>query len=329
MMRLWRALALVAVLAFGSLALTACGGQPKPESTTATQAPTAEAAAEPTKAMPAAETTDLGGRKIVVGTDATYAPMELEMSDKTIKGIDPSLLSEICKIANCTAEFRSTPWDGIFPALAAGEFDVLMSALTIKPERETNSKAKFTMPYYTVGQVVVVKKSNDAIKGVADLAKATVGVQTGTTGDTAAKDNGVPDEKLNRYDTMPLAVEALKSGDVDAVVADSPTAESYANTFADELKVVGEPFTKEDYGILVSDKFPEILAAFNNAIAKLKADNRIEAIAKPWLVLPPTPVPGAGGSTGSTGAMTGTGTMTGTGMMTGTGVTPVNGQATP
>jgi polar amino acid transport system substrate-binding protein len=107
-----------------------------------------------------------------------------------------------------------------------------------------------------------------------------VGVQTGTTGDTAATEAGVPEDNMRRFDTIPLAFQALQNGDVDAVVADEPTAANYVGENPDSLRVAVEAFTTEDYGILVPNDDPELLAALNAAIEKLSASGDIARLAE-------------------------------------------------
>ena len=258
-------------------AVAACGNQAAAPAAAPTDAAATAVAVEPTTPF------DLGGKALRIGTDPTYPPMEQEMSDKSIQGIDPDLANAICQTVNCTVTFVGTAWDGIFGALKTGEFDALMSAITIKPERETDSGGTFTAPYFTVGQMIMVRADNTAITGIESLAMGQIGVQTGTTGDSAATEIAkVPDANMRRFADMPSAVQALKNRDVDAVVVDNPTAETYMSTFAGELKLVGAPFTTEDYGILVSNKHPDVLAAFNFAIGQLKAAGEIDNIVKQW-----------------------------------------------
>jgi ABC-type amino acid transport substrate-binding protein len=227
---------------------------------------------------------DLGGREILIGTDATYPPFESLDESGEIVGSDPDLMAAICEIANCVPVFKGTAWDGIFAALKAGEFDVLMSAITILPEREENSDAQFTIPYYRIGQVILARADNTSVGGVEDLPAAVVGVQVATTGDTAATDAGVLEENMRRFDAIPLAIQALLNEDVDVVVLDSAPAEkALAGADGDALSIIGEPFTSEDYGILVPNESPEILEAFNLAIVELQDSGRLNEIISAWL----------------------------------------------
>ncbi len=270
------------------LAAAACGGaQPEPvapgEPATAV-GPDVGTAASSDTATSAPVPGDLGGRTLHVGTDATYPPFESMTAENTIEGIDPSLMAAICEIANCVAKFQNTAWDGIFGALKAGEFNVLMSAITMSAEREENSGGKFTDPYFETGQVLLVKADSEAITGPESLSAAgmNVGVQTGTTGDTAAEKNGVAEENMVRFETIVLAVEALLNGDVDVVVLDKPTADVYMAQHQDEIVVVGEPFTQEQYGILVPAMDTDVLVALNAAIGQLRAQGAIDTIVAEW-----------------------------------------------
>jgi len=282
-MRLATAFALV--LAVAAACTTA-------EAPTAAPAPGAgepgigEAAQAPEAGQEATETPteSLGGQPLVIGTDATYPPFESMTEQGTIEGVDPSLMAAICDIADCVPEFQNTAWDGIFAALGAGEFDVLMSAITILPEREADSNATFTKPYFEVGQVILKRSDDTVIAGPDDLSgDVKVGVQTGTTGDTAATEGlGVPTDNIVRFETVVLAVQALLNGDVDAVVLDNPTAEIFVRQHYGDLEVAGEAFTTEQYGILVPNSAPEVLAALNSAIETLQETGRIDEIVGEW-----------------------------------------------
>lgn len=243
----------------------------------------AEQAGDPATAAPAKG--DLGGRELVVGTDATYEPFEYVDDSGKIVGVDPDIFAALCEVANCKASFEATAWDGIFAALKAKEFDVLMSSITILPERETESGAKFTIPYHSIGQVILVRDDEATITGADSLGEAVVGVQTGTTGDTAATETlKLADDKVKRFDSIALALQGLRNKDLDAVILDSAPAEKAAKDTAEpRLRIAGEPFTQEDYGILVPDSSPEVLEALNLAIEELKASGQLQAIIDRWM----------------------------------------------
>jgi polar amino acid transport system substrate-binding protein len=157
---------------------------------------------------------------VIVGTNAEYPPFELVNEDGDIVGFDIELMNAIADAAGFEVEFVNTRWDGIFVALASGEFDAVISAATITPERAET--VDFSNPYFDAGQVIVVRQDEMDISGPDDLAGKSVGVQIGTTGDIWLTEN--TEAQVERYDENTLAFQALAAGDVDAAVADSPTA---------------------------------------------------------------------------------------------------------
>ena len=79
------------------------------------------------------------------------------------------------------------PFDGILGSLAAGDCDVVASAVTITAERA--EQVDFTEPYFDAEQSLLIKADNEEIAGIADLDGKTVGVQSGTTGEDYANEN--------------------------------------------------------------------------------------------------------------------------------------------
>ncbi len=216
---------------------------------------------------------------VVVGTNAEFRPMEYVDKDNKIVGFDVDLMNALAKRANFTPKYVNTKWDGIFVALANGEFDAVVSSVTITDERK--KVVNFTDPYFNAGQIVAVSKDNTTIKGAADLSGHKVGVQLGTTGDIAtSKIKGVT---VKRYDEITLAFQALKNGDVDAVVNDAPVSADIIKANPElNAKLVGKPFTSELYGIAVNKKKTDLLKALNAALKAVKDDGTYNKIYTKW-----------------------------------------------
>jgi polar amino acid transport system substrate-binding protein len=217
---------------------------------------------------------------IKVGTNAEYQPFEFVDENGTIVGFDVDLMNEIAKRANLELEWVNTKWDGIFVALANGEFDTVVSAVTITDERK--EAIDFSEPYFNAGQGLAVQNSNTAITGPDSLVEGMkVGVQLGTTGDIWLTENTKADVK--RFDENPLAVQALASGDVDAVVADAPTLADILRQNPElNLKIVGEPFTEELYGIGIRKGQEDLKAKIDKALADMRADGTYDQIFNKW-----------------------------------------------
>ena len=227
---------------------------------------------------------DLGGRTIRVATDATYPPFEILDASKNIVGYDIDLINEICTLAKCTADIKSTAWDGIFPALQKGDFDAVISGVTITAERDKTMD--FSDPYIEVGQVLLVRADEERIKSLDDMADKSVAVQRGTTNDEAAtsfqKEGKL--KEVKRFPTFDLAVKSLLNKDVDAVIIDNTSASGYMGTNPDKLKVAGEKFTSEGLGIVVREGDKELQDAFNAALKVLKENGTLDRLYQKWFV---------------------------------------------
>lgn len=280
-----RSVTLLATLMVLFAMIVAACGQAAPAETgtdSPTAAPAAEATAAPEAAGGATTVADLGGRTLLIGSDTTYPPMEFVDDNKQIVGFDVDMMNEIGKLTNATIEFKSFPsFDAIFAALANKEFDLVVSSVSVTEERK--QIIAFSDPYLSIGQVISAPVDNSTITKVEDLTGVDlVGVQGGTTGEQAALDAGVPAEKIKRYDTIDLAFQDLANGAVDAVVADGPPSARYTDQLKDKIKVVGEPFTTEDYAIALQQGDEELLTAVNAALAELKANGTMAQLMDKW-----------------------------------------------
>src|SRR6185437_6630070 len=85
-------------------------------------------------------------KTIRVGTDATYAPFESQDASGKIVGFDIDIMNAVCADIGATCTYVNQDFDGIIPALQAGKFDVIVSSLSITPDRQ--KVIDFTNKYY-------------------------------------------------------------------------------------------------------------------------------------------------------------------------------------
>jgi len=222
-----------------------------------------------------------GSDTIVVATDATWPPMEYVDENKEIVGYDIDLMKAVAERAGLEIEFKNVAWDGIFAGLAAGEYDAIISSVTITEERQ--EKYDFSEPYINAGQIVVVAADSD-ITGPDALSGSTVGAQIGTTG--AIEIQNMDGVELKEYDEIGLAFEDLVAGRIDAVVCDTPVAADFAlqrEEYSAVLKIVGDSFTEEYYGILVQQGNSELLDKINEGLKAVQAEGLDKEIEADWL----------------------------------------------
>jgi len=139
--------------------------------------------------------------------------------------------------------------------LKAGTVDVVASTYTITPERA--KIVGFVGPYFNAGQDILVKTANTAIKSVKDLAKRRVCTQKGTTSLTQLQ-TAQPAAIVTATDSFLKCAEGVKSGEYDAVTTDNVILAGLAADSMGALKIVGELFSDESYGLGVARENEEL-----------------------------------------------------------------------
>jgi ABC-type amino acid transport substrate-binding protein len=276
-----------------AVAAAACG---KETSTTATESRTAELGEttldacvidQGTTAPAKADGGDFKTLKagtLTVGSDTAFPPFE-SIENGVAVGFDVDLIKEIAKRLNppLNVEVQSAVFDTIFTSLAAGKFDVVLSAVTIKEDRKKT--VDFTDPYFTSDLSLSVRDEDaGSIEGVDDLSGKTVGVQAGTTSEDCAK-NALQQEgkvkDVRAYDTIPDAFTDLSARRVEAVIIDLPTAQQIVEQRTG-IRVVQVIRTKEEYGIAVSKDNPNLRVAIDEALKDVKGDGTYRRIFVKW-----------------------------------------------
>jgi len=220
--------------------------------------------------------------KLVFGSDATFPPMEFLDANKTLTGFDIDLIKAVAKAGGFEVVIKNTAWDGIFAGLASGDYDGVVSAVTITNERKATMD--FSAPYVNAGQVIVVSKATKGMTVLNQFNGKKVGAQIGTTGAIeVAKYKGIT---MKTYDEAGLAVEDLAIGRIDAVVVDAPTAASYVlqnDKYKSKLMIVGKPFTSEHYGIAFKKGNKKAEDLVNKGLAAVIKDGTVEKLTQKWL----------------------------------------------
>lgn len=203
--------------------------------------------------------------------------MEYHGEGDELEGFDIDLGKALAEEMGVDVEFKDTAWDGIIPSLLSGQFDMIMSSMTITEERK--KEVDFSDPYFNAGQVIAVRTDDDSIKTLDDLIGKTVAVQIGTTGDL--KISEVEGVNIQRFNTIVDAFMELKNGRADAVFNDLPVAQDYVNK-GEPVKIVGEPLTEEFYGIAIKKGNTELLEKVNAALQSLKDSGKYQEIYDKW-----------------------------------------------
>lgn len=223
-----------------------------------------------------------GKKKVVVGTDASFAPFEY-MDKGKIVGFDVDFLDAVMKEAGLEYELKNIGWDPLFAALQEGkEIDLAISGITINDKRKQTYD--FSVPYFESTHMILVKEDSP-IKNALDLKGKVVGVQNGTTGQEAVeKLFGAENKNIKKFENTVVAIMDLLNGGVDAVVTDNAVANEYVKNNPDKkLKAIEDPanFESEFYGLMFpkgSDLKPKV----DEAIKKVIESGKYAEIYKKW-----------------------------------------------
>lgn len=221
-----------------------------------------------------------GERVLRIGTTADFAPFEFQDETGTAYvGFDMDLARAIAKEMNCQADIQNLNFDGLIPALDAGNVDIVISGMSITEERQ--QKVAFSNPYYKSGLTIVVGKDNAEIKGFKDLEGKSIAVQIGTTGAMEAKK--IPNATVKEFNSSADTFMELKAGGVDAVVNDRPVNDYFiVQNGSKDVKVLEEILTAEEYGVAVTKKNPDMLKEVNTALEKVQKSGEYEKIFEKW-----------------------------------------------
>jgi polar amino acid transport system substrate-binding protein len=206
---------------------------------------------------------------------ATYDPVKKEAS-----GFDVELLKTIATKADIYVEFVSI-YTGYNPLLSQVSQCQLAGGISAIPvmDNSTNQMA-FSEPYFSSGQVLVVKKGNIKISGLDTLAGMTVGTQVNTL--SALELEKMQGIQPRLFDSFYLAFQELINGNIDAVIADHPRAWNYAKVKPNNLKIIGKEFAEVSYAIAFCKDQSETLAKVNTALASMKKDGSLDKLIKKW-----------------------------------------------
>jgi len=221
---------------------------------------------------------------LTVCSDITYPPFEY-IENGEIKGFDIDLFNKIAENLGYKVVYLNTAWDGIIPALLTHKCDLIISAMTITPERA--KKVDFSIPYFKASQTVLVRKDSN-IKSLADLKGKRVGVQIGTTGDIYAKklQKKYP-FILKTYETGPDAIMDLRLGRLDAVIIDNVVAYTAAKKYPN-LKVAIDGLSNEYYGIAINKDNKNLKKAIDETLKKMYKNGEYDRIYESWFGKKPT-----------------------------------------
>ncbi|MDZ4311344.1 MAG: transporter substrate-binding domain-containing protein [Cypionkella sp.] len=216
-----------------------------------------------------------------------YPPFTSPDASGNWVGWEIDFLGAVCKKAALECVITPTAWDGIIPALTAGQIDVIMSSMSINEEREKS--IDFTDKYYNTPTAVMATKGSGVLPTAEGLNGKIIGVQVSTIQEAYVQAH-FPESELKSYQTSDESYQDLAAGRIDAVVADSIVVADFLKTEAGACcenvgDVVDDPVILGrgvGFGLRKGDALKETL---NAAIAAVRADGEYDAITKKYFTI--------------------------------------------
>jgi polar amino acid transport system substrate-binding protein len=272
---------LLACLIGAAVAVAACGDSDSTDATSAGDATVALADCTPESL----ETLQSG--TLTIGTDKPAYPPYFEDNDPTNgRGFESAVAYAIADqlgFSEDQVEWTVVPFNSSY-APGPKDFDFDINQISITPKRA--EQVDFSTPYYTADQAVVALKDSDAAGATSleELKSADIGVQIGTTSLDAVNASIQPDGEPQVFDTSNDVVTALKQGQVDAVVVDTPTALYLTAVQVPDATIVGEfPAPGGDeWGALLAKDSP-LTGCVSAAIEELESTGELAEIQERWI----------------------------------------------
>ena len=223
-----------------------------------------------------------------VASGVSFPPMEyFDTDNKTVLGFDADLGKALGEVLGVEFEFHNTNFDGIIGGLDAGRYDLGLTSMIDKKERQV--KVDF-VDYLSSGVTFMVAKGNPkGLKRQLDLCGRTVAVEKSATGDLVADDISADCVAAGKgkVKKLPLpeqvgTLQALSSGRADAVLALDLTLAYNVKQQPDDFELPAEPFDLLPVGIPVPKDNPALRDAVQAALLKVQKSGTYDELLAKW-----------------------------------------------
>jgi polar amino acid transport system substrate-binding protein len=194
-------------------------------------------------------------------------------------GIDADMGKAFAKELGVEAEFVGLEVANRIPALTSGRVDVLFATMAMLPDRA--KAVQYSKPY-VANSIYLVAAKTTAIKTDADMAKLAIGVPRSSTQDTDVTKHAPAGTNILRFDNDASTIQALLSGQVQAVGGNAFYAKRLNDAKADSFENKLE-FTKLYNGACSRLGEKEINAALNAFMDKIRANGELAKIQQKWM----------------------------------------------
>jgi ABC-type amino acid transport substrate-binding protein len=220
------------------------------------------------------------GKPLRVGINATMPPLAFKEGGQ-FAGIEPDFAFGLAKHLNRPVVFVELAWADLLPALGRGRVDIVMSGMSITPQRQ--AIVDFSPPYLETGLVALLRRDQEEALGYFFNEKVKIGVKPGTTGEFYVQQNH-PRNPVTRFRQPAEAAEAITKGRIEILFIDALVAWRLAGQYETAgLTATTSLLTTESLAWAVRKGDIALLDAATDYHEIIRRDGQKTALMRRWL----------------------------------------------
>jgi ABC-type amino acid transport substrate-binding protein len=219
--------------------------------------------------------------RLRVGLDPSWPPFEYVDEEGEIVGFDVDLARAIGQHLGVEVQLVISGWEGLYAALAAGQFDAILSALPYDSWR--TQEVAYSVSYFNAGPVIVASSGGE-VSAERDLDGRAVHVEYGSEGDVQARrlQRKMPALETVPHDAPQEALQAAAADPASTAIVDAVSARLYIRDDPG-LRIVGDPLYDETYVIAVPLEGRSLQRAIDDALIEMRESGELERLLDRWL----------------------------------------------
>jgi polar amino acid transport system substrate-binding protein len=225
----------------------------------------------------------LDSGELRVGLSGSQPPLNMRNQQGELIGLEVDLMTALAHSMGLEVRFVTRPFADLLPTLEKGDVDLVISGMTITPER--NARVAFAGPYFISGKSVLTKsKTIAAVDSTTELddPNRTYAALAGSTSEKFVKE-ALPRAKLVSTPDYDTAVQMVIDDEVEALVADFPICTLSVLRHPEAgLSTLGTPFTIEPLGIALPADDPLLVNLVTNYLNTLERTGLLTRFKANW-----------------------------------------------
>lgn len=221
--------------------------------------------------------------EIRIGMTGNQPPLSMTSKSGELIGFEVDLANLLAQAMEVKPKLVTKPFPELIPALLAGEIDVIISGMTITPQR--NTKVAFVGPYNVSGKSILTKSSTLATADETEdinTENLTLTALKGSTSERFVK-LLMPKAKLTTTDDYDAAVKMVLEDQANALVADIEVCQFSLLRYPDAgLATLAAPLTIEPIGIALPPNDPLLMNLIQNYLGTLEGLELLDELRAKW-----------------------------------------------